>query len=106
MKNVISRTGQSWKIKMLYLVLVLSVSSAVYGQINSNELSDAAFFCFVAGGAFAGTVSFVFSCASIKCSSCGYKWFWAAVSGKGRQEWLSWLDSLVVCPGCGEPKVG
>jgi H+/Cl- antiporter ClcA len=106
MKNVISKTGQSWKFKAMCIVLVLSAISMAYGQMNIDTLSSKSFFYFVAGGALIGLFSFIFACATIKCPSCGSKWFWLAVSGKGDKEWLFWLNSLESCPKCGEPNRG
>ena len=104
MKNVVSITGQSWKIKTMFTVLVLSGISLAYGQVNINALSNVSFFYFVAGGAISGVLSFIFACTSIKCPNCSSKWFWSAVRGKGHNEWLFWLNSLNSCPECGEPK--
>jgi len=104
MKNVISKTGQSWKFKAMFVVLVISGVSMVYGKMNIDTLSSESFFYFVAGGALIGLLSFVFACVSIKCPICGSKWFWSAVSGKGDKEWLFWLNSLSSCPKYGEPK--
>ncbi|MEW8204422.1 MAG: hypothetical protein AB2697_15230 [Candidatus Thiodiazotropha endolucinida] len=104
MKNVISKTGQSWKVKATFAVLVLSGMAMIYGQFNIETLSNQAFFYFVAGGTFVGLSSFIFACINIKCPSCGSKWFWLAVSGEGHNKWLFWLNSLTSCPKCGEPK--
>jgi len=90
----------------MFIVLVLSGISMIYGKINIDDLSSESFFYFVAGGAFAGLLSFIFACVSIKCPFCGAKWFWSAVSGKGDKVWLFWLNSLRSCPKCGEPKSG
>ena len=104
MKNVISKTRQSWKFTTMFVVLVLSGISMAYGQMNIDTLSNESFFYFVAGGAFVGLLSFIFACVSIKCPNCGAKWFWSAVSGNGGDKWLFWLKSLSSCPTCGEPK--
>jgi len=104
MENVISKTGQSWKFRTFFIVLVMSGVSMTYGQFNIETLSNDLFFYFVAGGAFVGLLSFIFACVSIKCPNCGAKWFWSAVSGKGNKEFLFWLNSLSSCPKCGEPK--
>ena len=104
METVISKTGQSWKLRTLFIILILSGISVMYGIINIDTLSSETFFYLVAGGSFAGVVSFIFACVSLKCPTCGTKWFWSAVSGKGNREWLFWLGSLSVCPNCGEPK--
>jgi len=104
MKNVISKTGQSWKFKTMFLILILSGALMLYGQMNIDTLSNDSFFYFVAGGTFIGLLSFVLACVSIKCPNCGLKWFWSAVSGKGNKDWLFWLNSLSSCPKCGEPK--
>jgi len=88
----------------MFVVLVISGVSMVYGKMNIDTLSSESFFYFVAGGALIGLLSFVFACVSIKCPICGSKWFWSAVSGKGDKEWLFWLNSLSSCPKYGEPK--
>ena len=104
MKNVLSRTGQVWKIITMFIVIVLSGASMVYGQLNIDSLSSELFFYYVAGSAIIGLLSFVFACVSIKCPSCGAKWFWSAVNGKGNKEWLFWLSTLETCPDCDNPK--
>ena len=106
MKNAISKTGQSWKIILLFTALLLSGASMIYGQFNIDTLSNNLFFVFVAGGTIIGLLSFIIACVSIKCPICGSKWFWSAVSGQGKNEWVFWLNSLRACPKCGEPKNG
>ena len=104
MKNVISKTGQTWKFKTMFFVLVLSGVSMLYGQMNIDTLSNVSYSYFVAGGAFIGILSFIIASLSVKCPNCGLRWFWAAVSTRNNKEWLIWLNSLSSCPKCGEPK--
>ena len=104
MNNVIYNTGQSWKKKTSFVSLLLSGASMIYGQVNIDTLSNNLFFLYVAGGSVTGLLSFIFACVSIRCPTCGSKWFWLAVSGQGKNEWLFWFNSLSSCPKCGEPK--
>jgi len=39
MINVISKTGQSWKFKTMFLILILSGALMLYGQMNIDTLS-------------------------------------------------------------------
>ena len=103
-KNVISKTGQSWKIKLTFIILGLSGVSMFYANYNAEVLSKYQAMYFHLGGVFFGIASFFFSCISIKCPSCGSRWFLSAVSGKSNKQWLFWLNSLKSCPECGEPK--
>jgi hypothetical protein len=104
MENVISKTGQAWKIKALNVSTVLAIASIIYGQANIETLSTDSFGLFFVGGVVVGLFSFLFACISIKCPNCGKKWFWSAVSGKDKNGWWFWLNSLESCPKCGEPK--
>jgi predicted ferric reductase len=100
MKNVISKTGQSWKIIGSLAVIFLSGVSMIYGQLNIDVLSNELFFYYVAGGAIVGLLSFIFACVSIKCPFCNSKWFWSAVCRKDKNQWLFWLHTLGACPKC------
>ncbi len=104
--TILSKTGQSWKIWIMFAALLLSQASIIYGQMNLDTLPKDFYFLFVAGGAISTFMVFIAACVSIKCPSCGLKWFWSAVSGQESKKWLFWLLSLKSCPRCGEPKDG
>lgn len=104
-KNVIAKTGQSWKLLAVFVVLILSGISMVIGVLNINAAASAElYFYYVSACAIVGISSFVIACVSIKCPSCGSRWLWSAVNSKASKEWQYWLNSLEVCPECGEPK--
>ena len=104
MKNVIIKTRQSWKFKVMVAVLILSGVSIFYGLLNIDTLSNSTILFFMAGGTLIGMSSFIVACINIKCPNCGYKWFWSAVRDKGYIGWLYWLNRLNSCPNCGELK--
>ena len=101
MRNIISKTGQTWKMSFSLLVLILCVGVMVLAMQNIATWPKLLFFITLSGCAVAGLLAFAFTCASIKCPECGTRWFWQAVSERHSQAWALWLKSLTSCPHCG-----
>ena len=41
------------------------------------------------------------ACISIRCPTCGSRWFWRAMSTQPSGNWLNWLVAQKGCPKCG-----
>ena len=102
MRNIITKTGQTWKIILTLVIIFLAMATMSYGFLNINDISKTIFFLYVAVSATVGILAFIFTCVSIKCPKCGAKWFWSAVNSKESMEWALSLKSLTACPKCGE----
>jgi hypothetical protein len=91
--NIITASGQRWKVILGSLLALPAVYLAVFERSAADEkllLGLASTF-----GAFA------FTCASVRCPVCRARWVWMAVNEQKHNRFVLWLMQLQNCPKCG-----
>jgi len=95
--SVISKTGQLWKLHVSVALIILGGVLMFWGKSHLETLSGG---WLLAGGMAAVLAGFVYACLSIRCTACGAKWFWLAVSKQASNGWTHWLLTQSECPSC------
>ena len=99
-RSVITRSGQTWKMIVCAIALVIAVGSVFLGCSRINALTPEEFTGAVLGGAVFGIIAAAVACAAIRCPNCGARWVWEAVRKQAQDKWLLWLTQLSCCPHC------
>lgn len=92
--SVIRITGQWWKLIVALFLVIGGGTAVAFGPAEYSPL-------LVIIGAAIALAGFCFACITIRCPSCGKRWFWEAVSTQSHREWLSHVLGREDCPSCG-----
>lgn len=92
-------TGQWWKLQLTIGAIVVGFVLMSVGIIYLQRPKIG--FLFVVIGLAVGISAFVFACLTIRCPSCGARWFWRAVSNRRAGDWLLSLLRVERCDACG-----
>jgi len=98
--SVIKGTGQWWKAVASFWALIVGGCGMFWGLSQLTADAPAYVIVLVFGGMGLAAFAFAFACLSIRCATCGARWVWMGVSGKGPGGWLAWLLSRSECPAC------
>lgn len=96
-KNLIRRSGQTWKAVVGELSAFAGLATMAFGLRHGEQTYGVV--CTVAGlgvGCLAIVGTFLF----VRCPTCGMRWVWAAVKNERHDRWMLWLTRLQSCPGC------
>jgi hypothetical protein len=95
--SILKRTGQVWKLHLCFLLAVAGGASIFWGQSRLDSAYGGALF---GGGMLAVLLALLFPSFTIRCPSCGARWFWLAISKIHKDQWLKALLSVPTCPSC------
>ena len=100
-ESMIVRSGQRWKGLTFLAGSVLSALFLVIGlMLISGKQTTLAFYLLLLGPGFF-ICSLLFACSSIRCSHCGARWVWLALTRANAADWISTLLAQRVCGACG-----
>ena len=98
--SIVKKTGQMWKLKLAFLLLLIGGASLFYGLRIMTTKPDALVASLIFGGIVVGIASLIFGCLSVRCPNCKAPWLWQGISGQSSGNWLIWLMSRAECPKC------
>jgi hypothetical protein len=98
-KSVIKRTGQWWKAQAAFWSVIASAAVMVIGLACLRDDPHVGLVMVVTGICVAAAAA-VIGIATIHCPACRARWVWLAATGRGSNEWLSWLLSVRACSQC------
>jgi len=92
---------QQWKLYVGFAGLGIS-GLAMFFDASVAALFSVSRYMPTLVGTFVGLLSFAWLSLVIRCSNCGLRFFWHAVSSKTAGGWLAWLVAAEKCPRCGQ----
>src|SRR5918993_5007121 len=91
--NLIRRSGQTWKIAVGGLCLVVAAIATGLAQLDPPPFGTAPEWTALVSAVF-GLGAVVFGSRAVRCPDCGARWVWIAVSERDHNEWIQWLLML------------
>jgi hypothetical protein len=101
-QSLIYRTGQWWKIELVFWALIFTSVLMFFGMFMMFLYES--FFWLAAGSILAGIINLIFACVSVRCPVCKTHWVWLAISSNTPTGGISWLIERSTCPVCNEPE--
>ena len=98
--SYISRSGQSWKIWLFLLFLLVGSVSMLIGFSPIANTQPNKFVSFVLGGSCLAIVGFIWLSVSVRCRACKSLLGWRAIKESSVDGWLIWLLKSDTCPVC------
>ena len=105
-ESLLKRTNQAWKLRAMHLGLAVSGCELIVGQWIAERLAGNDSVLVALSGVVLGLGAIAFACLTIRCSACGSRWLWCAVTTQPSGNWLAWLHSQQSCPTCGAHNLG
>ena len=96
------RTGQSWKLKIFWLLIagtaLLLVAAILVANGVELPVGMIGLALLVPVGGFS---ALLWLCAAVRCKSCGAHPTWEIIKGSSAGSWWLQIESLSACPRCG-----
>ena len=93
-------TGQFWR---LVVACVGIAAGGILTEVSRRQIvatEDPVWGAVMGGAIVLTSAALTFAAWGIRCPACKERWFWAAISKRGSQEWLQWLLGQPTCPNC------
>ena len=98
--SILRKSGQWWKLAVAFWGMLLGSAAVFFGSIHLTPDGPVYPLFLVLSGLSLSLGTFVFACRSIRCSNCGSRWLWTAITAQKAGNWLRWLLSNSTCPKC------
>lgn len=98
--SVVKKTGQIWKLIVLFSMLMVGSISLFCGIYLMKDLPQATAMTLVLGGIIVSFASLGLGVLTLRCPHCKSRWLWHAFSTQDHRDWLFWLMSKATCPKC------
>jgi hypothetical protein len=102
--SALQRSGQTWKLWIISVGVLIGFVVIVFAQVFRNALPEKLFPIEMTFAAFVIAFTFCFTVLSIRCPRCRARWYWLAISKGASTTWIDRI-TLSTCPICGYPGI-